>query len=170
VAFLQECMPLVPRGRRVGGMMEGVSREKMAQGLPQPRLAWQDRLATGALILCVISPTSWTIAAPWSKPRPSVISANAGIQGGAGTCACFPAPFCDVEHALDTIRTRIPDFRPEKHRDAIRWSGGRGHTGGHHRPASAQSSAYSMPLCGGMRRRARSPRMWTNVLKKPPPG
>ena len=40
-------------------MTEGVSREKMAQGLPQPWLAWQDRLATGALILYVISTTIW---------------------------------------------------------------------------------------------------------------
>jgi len=41
------------------GMTEGMSRRKMAKGLPRPGLAWQDLLATGALILCVISTTSW---------------------------------------------------------------------------------------------------------------
>jgi len=91
-------------------------------------------------------------AAPWSKPR-----------------ACFPALFFDVEHAIDPVRTRSPDFRPANQRDAIRWSGGRG-PGDHHRSACAQSSAYSTPLCGGGRRMACLPKMWINAPKGGAPG
>jgi len=122
----------------------------MAQGLPQPGLAWQDRLATGALILCVISTTSW-------MPPPGQ------SQGYA-----FPIRFVtlNMHWTLSGLVSRTSG--PQN--SVTRYGGTVGEATGGIIAASAQSSAYSMPLCGGMRRKACLPRMWTNVLQKLPPG